>query len=84
MVFFQIVKMMQVELRLHILEFSDYYQSQFSMDKLQSETAIEISYEFVFSNPLVLKPNVQYIINPGTNTSIPNALMALVRMSYSW
>jgi porin len=64
--------------------FSDYYQSQFSMDKLQSETAIEISYEFVFSNPLVLKPNVQYIINPGTNTSIPNALMALVRMSYSW
>ena len=64
--------------------FSDYYQSQFSMDKLQSETAIEISYEFVFSNPFVLKPNVQYIINPGTNTSIPNALMALVRMSYSW
>lgn len=64
--------------------FSDYYQSQFSMDKLQSETALEISYEFVFSNPLVLKPNVQYIINPGTNTSIPNALMALVRMSYSW
>ena len=64
--------------------FSDYYQSQFSMDKLQSETALEISYEFVFSNPLVLKPNVQCIINPGTNTSIPNALMALVRMSYSW
>jgi len=64
--------------------FSDYYQSQFSMDKLQSETALEISYEFVFSNPLVLKPNVQYIINPGTNTSVPNALMALVRMSYSW
>ena len=64
--------------------FSDYYQSQFSMDKLQSETALEISYEFVFSNPLVLKPNVQYIINPGTNTSIPNALMALVRMIYSW
>ena len=64
--------------------FSDYYQSQFSMDKLQSETALEISYKFVFSNPFVLKPNVQYIINPGTNTSIPNALMALVRMSYSW
>lgn len=58
--------------------FSDYYKSQFSMDKLQSETALEISYEFVFSNPLVLKPNVQYIINPGTNTSISNALMALV------
>ena len=65
-------------------QFSDNYQSQFSIEKLQSETAIEISYEFVFSNPFVLKPNVQYIINPGTNTSIPNALMALVRMSYSW
>ena len=65
-------------------QFSDNYQSQFSIEKLQSETAIEISYEFVFSNPFVLKPNVQYIINPGTNISIPNALMALVRMSYSW
>ena len=65
-------------------QFSDNFQSQFSIEKPQSETAIEISYEFVFSNPFVLKPNVQYIINPGTNTSIPNALMALVRMSYSW
>jgi porin len=64
--------------------FSPYYQSLFSIGKLQNETAIEISYEFIFSNPLVLKPNVQYIINPGSNTTIPNALMALVRMSYSW
>jgi len=64
--------------------FSNYYQSLFTSGKLKSETAIELSYEFVFSNPIVLKPNIQYIIHPASNTNIPNALMALVRMSYSW
>ena len=51
---------------------------------LNSETTLELSYEFVFSNPLTLKPNIQYVINPGSDVNIPNALMALVRMSYSW
>ena len=64
--------------------FSPYYQSLFNSNTLNSETTLELSYEFVFSNPLTLKPNIQYVINPGSDVNIPNALMALVRMSYSW
>jgi|TARA_B110000238_G_C16142113_1_gene446918 porin len=64
--------------------FSTYYQSLFRPGILRSETAIEFSYEFIFLNSLSLKPNIQYIINPGSEINIPNALMALVRISYSW
>ena len=64
--------------------FSTYYQSLFRSGILKSETALEFSYEFIFLNSLSLKPNIQYIINPGSEINIPNALMALVRISYSW
>jgi porin len=63
--------------------FSETYRSSFT-DGIQNETAFEFSYRLVTNTRWFLQPNVQYVINPGTNSNIPNALMGMVRFNYSW
>lgn len=46
-----------------------------------SETAIECVYQFNVFDNLYIRPDMQYIINPaGTDTKLPNALVAFVRV----
>ncbi len=51
---------------------------------VKNETAIELTYHFNSSRAFSIKPNVQYIIQPAVQNNIPNALMGLVRLNYSW
>jgi porin len=63
--------------------FSNAYTSNFK-GKIQNETAFELSYQWVTAGRWVFQPNVQYILNPGSDTDIPNSLMGLVRFNFSW
>lgn len=45
-----------------------------------SETAIELSYQFMLLPWLSLQPDVQYIINPGMDSTLDNALVLGVRL----
>ena len=40
----------------------------------RSETAIELTYRAPLTNWLTVQPNIQYVINPGTNPAVRNAL----------
>jgi len=64
--------------------FSNSHKSKFTHGVLKNETTLELSYEFVFNNKFSLKPNFQYIINPGSTPNINNALIGLLRLYYSW
>jgi len=44
------------------------------------ETAIELSYRAPITPWLAIQPDVQYIINPGTDPAVKNALIAGVRI----
>ncbi len=48
------------------------------------ETAIELTYRVQCLPWLALQPDVQYIINPGTDPSLDNALLIGVRFELSW
>jgi len=63
--------------------FSDSYQSNFKKG-LKNETAIEISYQWITKGRWTFQPNVQYILNPGSNSQLPNALMGLIRFGLYW
>jgi porin len=63
--------------------FSKSYQSLFP-DGLKNETAIELSYQWVTQRRWTFQPNFQYVINPGSDSGLPNALMGLVRLKYDW
>lgn len=63
--------------------FSDSYQSNFKKG-LKNETAIELSYQWITKGRWTFQPNVQYILNPGSNSQLPNALMGLIRFGLSW
>lgn len=48
-----------------------------------TETVLEITYLLQISGWLVLQPSLQYVINPGTDPSRPNAGALLVRLEIS-
>jgi porin len=45
------------------------------------EMAIELTYKLHLFEYYSIQPNLQYIINPGANTSLNNALVASVRFN---
>jgi porin len=45
-----------------------------SVPSTRSETSIELTYRAPLSNWLTVQPNIQYVINPGTDPSVRNAL----------
>ena len=50
-----------------------------------SETAIELTYQYQFSEQIFIQPDLQYIIHPsGTNESLPNALAANFRFGFNF
>ena len=63
--------------------FSEFYKTQFS-EKIDNEIAIELTYDWVKNEKISIKPNIQYIINPGSSIDIANSLMALIRFDLSW
>lgn len=63
--------------------FSEFYKTQFS-EKIENEIAIELTYDWVKNEKISIKPNIQYIINPGSSIDIANSLMALIRFDLSW
>jgi len=44
-----------------------------------AELALEVFYRFQLNAHIALKPDIQYIINPGTNANINNALVLSLR-----
>jgi len=63
--------------------FSEFYKTQFS-EKIENEIAIELTYDWVKNDKMSIKPNIQYIINPGSSIDIANSIMALIRFDLSW
>ncbi len=45
---------------------------------------IEINYLIEVGGGLSIKPDLQYIINPGANSGIDNALLSIIKMSYKF
>ena len=50
----------------------------------RNETAIELTYRVQCLPWLALQPDVQYIINPGTDPALNNALVVGLRFELSW
>ena len=65
------------------VNFSDYYQSQFE-GGLKNETALELTYQWVINRKWHIQPNFQYLINPASQSGLPNAFMGLIRFNYAW
>jgi len=51
-----------------------------------AEVAFEGTYAIDFSPEILLQPNIQYVINPGANPSIPDALVLGIRLglNFNW
>jgi len=57
----------------------------FNQKVVSYETAIELYYRLKISNNFLIKPDVQYIINPaGTDRMLANALVSLIRFELSF
>ena len=65
------------------VNFSDYYQSQFE-GGVKNETALELTYQWVTNRKWRFQPNFQYLINPASQSGLPNAFMGLIRFNYAW
>jgi len=48
------------------------------------ETSIELTYRAPVTDWLTLQPDIQYIINPGTDPALDNALVILLRFELSY
>jgi porin len=49
----------------------------------KSETSIELTYQASFLDHYLVQPNIQYILNPGTNPVLDNALVISMRFNIS-
>lgn len=49
-----------------------------------SETAIELIYKFQFGDHFALMPEFQYIVNPGANALLDNALVGMLRFELAY
>ena len=50
----------------------------------KAETAIELAYSALLTDWLTVQPDVQYIINPGTDPNLDNALVLSVRTTIAF
>lgn len=52
---------------------------------LHAETAFELNYQLIYNDHFYLKPDVQYILNPGKDgTSLPDALVGSVQFGFTF
>ncbi|MGL4599075.1 MAG: carbohydrate porin [Bacteroidia bacterium] len=47
---------------------------------LSYESAVELTYQFIFGDHFILQPDAQYIINPGLDPTIENSFVGVVRV----
>lgn len=64
-------------------ELSNYYR-RLNNAYLNSETSIEAFYYFAVSDKLSFMPDLQYILNPGANSEIDNALLFSLRFKLAY
>jgi len=50
-------------------------------DSFKNETAIELTYFLPLNENISIQPDMQYVINPGTDHSVNNALTSMLRMT---
>src|SRR5689334_21439921 len=50
----------------------------------QAETVIETTYSFNINSHLNIQPDIQYVMSPAGDASIPDALVVGSRVSASW
>lgn len=50
----------------------------------RAETAWELTYQARVNKWFSVQPNLQYVVNPGTDPSVENALVAAVRFEFSF
>jgi porin len=63
-------------------KFMKYMKEVEMTDVEHTETAIEFTYRTEIKSWLILQPDVQYIINPGMDPSLRNALQVGVRLEW--
>jgi porin len=61
---------------------SDTYRNGLQKRSNPAETVIEAYYNYVLSDQLNIQLDAQYIINPGVNTGVKNALIGILRLKY--
>ncbi|MEQ8472512.1 MAG: carbohydrate porin [Marinoscillum sp.] len=49
------------------------YKTEFPIAK-KAETVLELTYSFPFRKWLTIQPDLQYVINPGTGSTLKNPL----------
>ena len=59
-------------------------QAELGSDFERQETAIELTYRVQALPWLALQPDVQYVINPGTDPTLDNAWVVGLRFELSW
>ncbi len=57
--------------------------AQASGASLTGETTLELTYSVMMRDNLSLQPDLQYVMSPSGNSSIPNALVAGLRFTVS-
>ena len=64
----------------------DYRQAQrlAGADADHHETNIELTWRAPVTDWLTLQPGIQYIVNPGTDRELGNAVVAMLRFELSW
>ncbi len=61
---------------------SDTYRNNLSRTTDRAETVIEAYYNYVISDQLEVQLDSQYIINPGVDPLVKNALIGILRLKY--
>ena len=49
-----------------------------------SEIAFELTHRLVLSEASAIQPNMQYIVSPGADSSVKNALVFWIRFEFGW
>ena len=66
---------------------SKYYKQAQIADGSRSEdaeTAYELTYKYVFNDRFSVQPDLQYVVNPGTDPSLKDSLSGILRLRYSF
>ena len=61
---------------------SDTYRNNLSRSSDRSETVIEAYYNYVISDQIEVQLDSQYILNPGVDPAVKNALVGILRLKY--
>ncbi len=73
----------EIGLALAYMQVSDNFVTTSRKNQKKSETALELSYKLHLSNYYSIQPDIQYILNPGANSAISNALAGILRFNIS-